>query len=128
MNLTPDELFFFNEHPNALTLYVPLRAQLLAAGESVRVEVKKTQISFFTRRMFACVSFLPVRRTKERPQTFVTLTLGLSARLDSPRVDASSQPRPGRWTHHILLSREEELDEELRGWIHASAAFADSKR
>ena len=45
MNLTPDELFFFNEHPDALTLYVPLRAQLLAAGESVRVEVKKTQIS-----------------------------------------------------------------------------------
>ena len=128
MNLTPDELFFFNEHRNALTLYVPLRAQLLAAGESVRVEVKKTQISFFTRRMFACVSFLPVRRTKERPQTFVTLTLGLSARLDSPRVDASSQPRPGRWTHHVMIGSGKEINEELMGWIREAAAFSSRKR
>ena len=126
--MSPDELLFFNEHPGALEIYAALRKALCAAGEDVRVEVKKTQISFFTRTMFAAVSFLPVRRAARRPKDFVTLTLSLPDRLDSARVDASSEPYPGRWTHHILLTDPGELDDELLGWIRAAAEFSARKR
>ena len=126
--LSADELFFFNEHTRSLPLYALLRRELAGATPDVRTEVKKTQISFFARRMFAAVSFLPVRRAKDRPKDYLTLTLGLPRRLDSPRVDAVSEPWPGRWTHHLLLSREDDLDDELRVWIREAAAFAEQKR
>ena len=125
---SPEELFFFNDHPQALALYRPLRGALLRAAPEVRIEVKKTQISFFARRMFAAASFLPVRRAKDRPKTYLTLTLGLPFRIESPRIDAVSEPYPGRWTHHLLLSRTEEFDEELLRWIDRAAEFASQKR
>lgn len=54
-------------------------------------------------------------------------TLPLYETLDSPRIAVQTEPYPGRWTHHIVLSREEELDDELLGWIRASYAFAAAK-
>ena len=123
--MSPDELLFFNEHPGALEIYAALRKALCAAGEDVRVEVKKTQISFFNRHMYAAVSFLPVRPARERPAAFITLTFGLRYRLDSPRVGAAAEARPGRWTHHVLISREEDIDKELLAWAAESAAAAD---
>ena len=44
-----------------------------------------------------------------------------------PRVAVATEPYPGRWTHHIPLASPQELDEELRGWVHAAYDFAESK-
>ena len=49
--ISGDELFFFNEKPAALHLYE------------------------------AFVSFLPVRRAKERPETYITVSLRASGRI-----------------------------------------------
>ena len=97
-------LFFFNQKPGLLPLYEQLENLIFSRLDGVEVRVQKTQISFYQRRLFACVSFLPARPKKERPPQFFTLTLGLGRRLDSPRVDAAVEPYPGRWTHHIMLS------------------------
>ena len=40
------------------------------------------------------------------------MTVGLSRPLDSPRAAVSVEPYPGRWTNHILLTREDQVDEE----------------
>ena len=96
--------------------------------EHETVKVQKTQITFANRRQFACVSFLPARRAKDRPEDYITVTLGLNRRLDSPRVDKASEPYPGRWTHHLLIASPEEIDGELMGWAREAAAFAESKR
>ena len=47
---------------------------------------------------------------------------------DSPRVAAASEPYPGRWTHHILVTEAGQIDEELMGWLREAWDFAESKR
>ena len=122
--MTPDELLFFDSHPSALPLYEAVKEHITAEIPDVRVEVKKTQISFFKRHMFAAVSFTPVRKAKERPDPFLTVTFGLRYRVDSRRIDAAVEPYPNRWTHHVMIGSAEEADVELMGWIREAAAFS----
>ena len=96
--------------------------------EDVKVKVQKTQIAFSNRHNFAFVSFLPVRKAKERPEVYIVVTFGLGYRARSPRIDAAVEPYPGRWTHHVLLSGTGEVDDELIGWVKEAAAFSAGKR
>ena len=86
---TVDELLFFDAHQDALPLYEAFREAVLGKVPDARIEVKKTQISFFDRRMFAAVSFAPVRKAKERPKPFLTITFGLAYRKESGRIDVA---------------------------------------
>ena len=126
--ISGDELFFFNEKPAALPLYEAFVERLLAEVGDVTVKVRKTQISFSNKYNFAFVSLLPVRRAKERPETYITVTFGLSYKKESPRIDAASEPYPNRWTHHMLIASEEEIEGELMDWIKEAAEFSASKR
>lgn len=89
--------------------------------------MQESQISFYGRHLFSAAS-LPVRRKKSWPEHCIVLTIGLSHRLDSPRVAVATEPYPGRWTHHILLSDEAQIDGELLGWLREAWEFAESKR
>ena len=77
--------------------------------------------------MFSCVSFARVRRKKECPDSYIVITFGLSRREESPRVDVATEPYPGRWTHHILVSEAGEINDELMGWIEEAALFSAGK-
>lgn len=124
----PNIPFFFRDSPGSLPLYLRLEERILAMLPETRVRVQKTQISFSHRRNFAFASLLPARRAALRPNPYLTVTVGLNRRLDSPRVDAASEPYPGRWTHHIVIGDQEELDGELMGWIREAAEFSAQKR
>ena len=126
--LSTDELFFFNEHPAAVGLYEAFASRLLAEIEDVTVKVQKTQISFSNKRNFAFVSFLPVRKAKARPEVYITVTFSLQYNKESPRIDVATEPYPNRWTHHVLISSAEEIDDGLMGWIKEAAAFSAGKR
>lgn len=126
--MTSDILFFFSRDPAALPLYESFESRVLAEVDNVTVKVRKTQITFTNPRVFAAVSFLPVRKKACRPDHYITVTLGLNRRLPSPRVDAASEPYPARWTHHLLISSPEEIDSELMEWVREAAAFSASKR
>ena len=93
-SITADELFFFDAKLAALGLYEAFRKAVLDFAPDARIEVKKTQISFFNRRMFVAVSFAPVRRAKDRPDPFLTITFGLPYRKESPRIDVATEPYP----------------------------------
>ena len=121
-------LYFFNKHMDALPLYQRLEALILEQIPDVRIKVSKTQIGFFNKRGFAFVSFNPCRRAKERPETWMTVTFGLAFRVDDPRIDVATEPYPNRWTHHVTVSRAEDMDGQLLGWIREAAAFSASKR
>ena len=123
-----DELFFFNKKTAALPLYKAFARRLLAEIDNVTIKVQKTQISFSNRRNFAFVSFLPVRRARERPETWITVTFGLSYKKESPRIDVASEPYPNRWTHHMLISSVDDIDDELMEWIKEAAVFSAGKR
>ncbi len=113
----PDTLLFFNGHMDALDLYLAFEGLLYDAFPFVNKRVQKTQITFFNRHVFACASFARVKRKKELPDGYMVITLGLRRPLDSDRVAVKTEPYPGRWTHHFVVSRPEELDEELLSWI-----------
>ena len=126
--MNTDILFFFNDHMDALPLYERLEELILEQIPGVKIKVSKTQISFSNKRGFAFVSFNPCRRAKERPNVWMTVTFGLSYQKDSPRIDAATEPYPNRWTHHVMVGSEEEIDIELMGWIREAAEFSASKR
>ena len=126
--MNADILFFFNDHMDALPLYERLERLILEQIPDVTIKVSKTQISFSNKRGFAFVSFNPCRRAKERPKGWMTISFGLSYRKESPRIDATAEPYPNRWTHHIMVGSEEEIDDELMGWIREAAEFSASKK
>ena len=125
--MTDAELLFFNRHPDALPLYLHLLQRMRETLGEFTAKVQKTQISFSNRRMFACVSFLPVRSAKDRPAAFITLTLGLPERISSPRTDGIAEPYPGRFTHHILLTSHDDIDSELLSWVVMAYEFSAHK-
>ncbi len=126
-DLPPEEIAFFEGREGSLPLYAAFRDAVTARIPHVRIEAKKTQISFFLRRMFAAVSFTPVRRAKERPHPFLTITFGLAYRKESPRIDVATEPYPSRWTHHVMIGDVAEIDDELLSWIEEAAAFAEGR-
>jgi len=126
--MTMDEIMFFDGHPAALPLYEKLKGSILAEVPQTRIEIKKTQISFFAKHMFAAASFTPVRKVRARPEPFLTLTFGLPHRVIANRIDAVVEPYPGRWTHHVMIGSAAEVDAELLGWIREAAAFSSAKR
>ena len=64
-------------------------------------------------RGFAFVSFNPCRKAKERPETWMTVTFGLSCCQESPRIDVTTEPYPGRWTHHVMVGSPKKLTKNL---------------
>ena len=125
--LDRDILLFFSGHERALATYRALEEVLYRTFPLVNKRVQKTQITFFQRHVFACVSFARVKRKAEQPEGSLVLTLGLPGPLDSDRVAVKTEPYPGRWTHHFILRRPEELDSELLSWLRTAYAFAEAK-
>ena len=120
-------LRFFDQMPEALPLYQKFEREVLSRVEDVRIKVQKTQVTYSNRHVFACVSFAKVRKAKERPPVYIVVTFGLAYKKESPRIDIATEPYPNRWTHHVLVSREEEIDGELLGWVEEAAAFSAAK-
>ena len=126
--MNADILFFFNDHMDALPLYERLEGLILEQIPDAKIKVSKTQISFSNKRGFAFVAFNPCRKAKDRPDVWMTVTFGLSYRKDSLRIDVATEPYSNRWTHHVMVSSEEEIDAELMGWVREAAEFSASKR
>ena len=125
--LDADVLMFFDQHMDVLPLYQAFEEILFDSFPVVNKRVQKTQITFSNRHVFACVSFARVKRKAELPMRFIVITLGLPAPLDSERVAVKTEPYPGRWTHHIVVNKPEELDEELLSWVREAYDFAAVK-
>ena len=122
-----DTLLFFNEHPGALPVFAALEEALYSLFPEAKKRVQKTQITYYHRHVFACVSFARVKRKAELPATWFTLTLGLPYSLDSDRVAVKTEAYPGRWTTHLVISSEAELDGELLGWLAQAYDFSERK-
>ena len=122
-----DILSFFGEHMDALPNYERLENAILTRVPDVKIKEAKTQITFANKRGFAFVSFNPCRKAKDRPAVWMTVTFGLGYHKESPRIDVATEPYPGRWTHHVTVESEDEIDEELLGWIQEAADFSAAK-
>ena len=121
-----DMWMYFDGHPEERLLYEALFDRMEGLFPDTRVKVQKSQISFYNRHLFAAAS-LPVRRKKDWPERCLLVTFGLAYRLESPRIAVAVEPYPNRWTHHVIISRAEDLEEELMGWLEEAYQFALKK-
>ena len=121
-----DVLAFFSGRPWALPLYEALFSQMEELFPEAAVKVQKSQISFYGRHLFAAVS-LPLRRKKTWPEECLVVTFGLGSRVEDPRIAVAVEPYPRRWTHHVLLSRPEEVDGQLLDWLREAYVFSQCK-
>ena len=120
-----DCLLFFAGKPEELELYEAFFQHMCDGFPDAEVRVQKSQISFYGRHLFAAAS-LP--RRKQKGVHALLVTFGLSHRLESSRIAVAVEPYPNRWTHHVLVTGEEQIDKELMGWISEAFAFSQSKR
>ena len=127
IHMDMNTIAFFEKMPDALPLYETIRRMIRAEFENVTVRVQKTQISFSNRYNFAFVS-LPVRRVKGYTSVYVILTFGTGSRVEHPRIFQSTEPYPGRWTHHVVIQKAEEVDAQVKAWIAEAYHFSDHKR
>lgn len=127
MDAMLDTMTFFGRRKVVYPLYALFQDKLLFRFPETRIKVQKSQISFYNRHLYACLSFLKVKKKAELPDNYFTLTLGLPAPLESSRVAAKTEPYPGRWTTHIVISSPSELDDELFDWVEQAFYFAQAK-
>lgn len=122
-----DELLFFSGHMTALPLYEAFAGELFRQFPATSPRVQKSQIAFSNRHIYACVSFARVKRKAELPEPYLVVTLGLPSPLDSRRVAVKTEPYPGRWTTHIVVGSQAELDDEFWAWVRQAYEFAENK-
>lgn len=125
--MNAEALLFFDKHMDALPLYEAFADRVAAEIENVRIKVQKSQISFYNKHLFACVSFAKIRKKKDCPASYIVITFGLDHKLEARRIEIATEPYPNRWTHHVLIADAEEIDDELLAWIREAAAFSDRK-
>ena len=106
-----DTVLFFDQHQGVYSLYEHFQEKLLARFPESRIKVQKSQISYYNRHLYACVSFLKVKKKAELPEHYFVLTLGLPAPLESDRVavktdrgDPYAFSFPFHWTASNLYS------------------------
>jgi len=110
--VTVDE--FFAGHDESRRLFDRVLEVVARIGPA-RVRVTKSQVAFRRRRGFASV-WMPGQYLGATEVPLV-LTVGLRRRDDSPRWKQVVEPAPGRFTHHLELRAEAEVDDEVRAWL-----------
>lgn len=112
---------FFSGYEESRRIFETLRAAIETLGPA-EVRVTKSQVAFRRRRIFAR-AWIPDRYLRGRHAPLV-LTLSFARRKDSPRWKEIVEPAPGRFTHHLELYSEAEIDHEVRGWLQEAWAAA----
>ena len=123
MRVLLEEKAFFVNRPEALPLYQRFVERLHSEFADVTIRMKKTQISFSNKHIFAVVS-LPFRKIKSRPAIYIIVSFGLNHRVKHPRIIEAVEPYPNHWTHHTLVVQKEDVDDVLMNWIRSAYVFS----
>ncbi len=115
---------FFGDNKKIFPVYEAFVSELISRFPKTKIKVQKNQISFSNRHIFACVSFMRVRKKAELLDEYFVLTLGLPVPLESARVAAKTEAYPGRWTTHIVISGFSDLDDELFELVRQAYDFS----
>jgi hypothetical protein len=110
----------------SLRLFRAIRRHIERLGP-VEVTASRSQVAFGARRKFAWV-WLPQRWTTNRPPDSVTLTFSLDHEVVDPRIAEAVEPKRGRWTHHVVIEHEDDLDETVDEWLGQAYDLAAAER
>ena len=87
-------------------------AKLVRRCGPVQLSPSKTSVGFMVR-----VRFAGVIRVSERG---MTISIGLSRRLNNPRISRVDHPDPNWYVHYLRVTSSKEFDDELLGWLRES--------
>ena len=124
--MTADVLAFLEGDPGRVTLFEAVEKAIAALGPS-EYRVSKSQIAWKNPLNFAFVS-LPQRWYPRWSESALLLTFGLGRRVEGDEIFRAVEPYPGRWTHHVILNRPEDLDGAVRAWLAEAYDFSQAKR
>lgn len=113
--MTLDE--FFGEAVLARRLFDALAAELAKFGKT-SIRATRSQIAWRRRRNVAVV-WMPGKYLRP-PVAPLVLTLSFTQRDASDRWKQVTQVTPRRFTHHLELNHVEDIDAQVRGWLHAA--------
>jgi hypothetical protein len=113
---------FFSGYEESRRIFDALRAAIETLG-TMEIRVAKSQVAFRRRKAFAW-AWVPDRYLGGGHAPLV-LTLSFAERNPSPRWKQIVEPAPGRFTHHLELTSESEIDGEVRGWLQAAWEAGD---
>lgn len=92
---------------------------MLAPVGTVEVRVSKSQIAFRRKRGFAYL-WLPGRYLS-RPGADLVLSIALGRHVESSRWKEVVEPAPGQWMHHLEITHDSDLDDEVSQWLREAA-------
>jgi len=58
----------------------------------------------------------------------IVLTFGLGRRIEHERITQVVEPYPGRWTHHVIIENEADLDQDVRGWLRDAYYYSLNRK
>lgn len=61
---------------------------------------------------------------KKRPENSIVLTFGVGRFIENKRIVDSVEPYPGRWTHHVIIQNEADLNKEVFTWLCEAYTFS----
>jgi hypothetical protein len=112
------------ENPRMRSLYEAVFSYLKSLGP-VEAVPHKTQISFGGKGFKTNFAFVwaPGVVNRSVPKGSIMLTIDLPREETSPRIHESVNLRPGRWAHHVLIAKDQDFDDDVKGWLRESFAF-----
>jgi len=116
---------FFSGNQDRVELYMAVEETIKSFGP-ITIEITKSQISFGTKYKFAWV-WMPPDSSRKRPKNSIVLSFGLDHRVQNKKIVEAVEPYPGRWTHHIIIQNETDLDTDVIKWLRLAYAFSKSR-
>lgn len=110
--------------PDTAMLCDAVTQRILALCPGVTLKHDRTQTAFVRQVQFAWLS-LPRRKADAGA---VMLSIALPGRMESPRVLHAAEVSPGRWMHHLIIRRAEEIDGEIADALQAAWALVGPGR
>ncbi len=106
---------FFRAREDSRQLFDAIAREVDRLGDAT-VRVSKSQVAFRRKGNFAVV-WIPGQYLTHHPTAPLVLTLSLPARDPSPRWKEITEIGPRRFTHHLELHRNGDIDDEVRAWL-----------
>ncbi|NMD68729.1 hypothetical protein HHO41_00405 [Bacillus sp. DNRA2] len=112
---------FLANQPDHITLFQALERMISSIGPAT-VEVHHSQISFGTKAQFAWLWYPPSEA--KRPTNSIVLSFSVGRRLKNKRFFEIDEAYPGRFTHHVIIESEADLNKEVFTWICEAYTFS----
>ena len=112
----PDLDDLFRGRVDSRELFDAVSREVKRLGDAT-IRVSKSQVAFRRKKNFALV-WIPGLYLTTRPTAPLVLTLSFPTPDLSHRWKEITKVGPRRFTHHLELYTTDEIDDEVRNWLH----------